>query len=319
MKEVHNIFPIMVDAPANLKTVNFYIVKTEQSLSLVDAGFNNKESYKALELTLQENGFSTGDLTEIILTHNHYDHVGLVNPITRKHPIPVYAHKDAIPRLKRDPRFLEMRVDFYAKLYEEMGCGDAGDKQISFLKKSIERNSNQQVESEIIPIGAKHLHFDVIEVPGHAPDQIALHSLENKEMIAGDLMIEHISSNALVEPDFNGKKLPTLLQHKQSLEKVQKLDIERIYSGHGNIIQNPSSLIRKRIDGIELKAEKIRKVIEEGTTTGDEIARKFYKKSYHSQFSLVMSEIIGHLDYLEISGRVSKEMKNGIWHYYIEK
>ncbi|WP_068672640.1 MBL fold metallo-hydrolase [Oceanobacillus sp. Castelsardo] len=315
MKEVHKIIPIMIDAPANLKTVNFYIVKSEQSLSLVDAGFNNEQSFNALELTLRENGFSIGDLTEIILTHNHYDHVGLVNPITSEHPIPVYAHKDAIPRLKRDRYFLEMRVDFYVKLYEEMGCGDAGDKQIAFLKKSIERNSSQALESEITPIGDKHFHFDILEVPGHAPDQVALYSPENKEMIAGDLIIEHISSNALVEPDFNGEKLPTLLQHKQSLEKVQKMDIERIYSGHGDIIQDPNSLIKKRIDGIELKAEKIRKAIENGATTGDEIARKFYKKSYHSQFSLVMSEIIGHLDYLEKRERVFKEMKNGVWHY----
>jgi glyoxylase-like metal-dependent hydrolase (beta-lactamase superfamily II) len=317
MKEVHKIFPIKVDAPANLKTVNFYIVETEQSLSLVDAGFNNEESYRNLEVTLRENGLSIRDLKEIILTHNHYDHVGLVNTITKGHPIPVYAHKDAIPRLKRDRSFLEMRVDFYVKLYEEMGCGEAGDKQISFLKKSIENNSNQAIEAKINPIDAKHLHFDVLEVPGHAPDQIALYSLDTKEMIAGDLIIEHISSNALVEPDFKGERLPTLLQHKQSLEKIQKLDIEQIYSGHGQIIDHPHSLIKKRLDGIELKAEKIKKVIEEGATTGDEIARKFYKKSYHSQFSLVMSEIIGHLDYLEESKRIIKEMKNGIWHYFI--
>ena len=29
-----------------------------------------------------------------------------------------------------------------------------------------------------------------------------------------------------------------------------------------------------------------------------------------------MSEIIGYLDYLELQGKINKEIEKGIWHYY---
>ncbi|WP_156292036.1 MBL fold metallo-hydrolase [Oceanobacillus salinisoli] len=318
-KETYEIFPIMVDDSTNLRTVNFYLVKTDQSLVLVDAGIHNEDFMNALHKTLYENGFSVEDIAEIILTHNHYDHVGLVNPITEKHPIPVFAHEEAIPRLKRDRAFMEMRVEFYMKLYKEMGCGEAGDKRVAFLRESIEKNRNQSIHADINPIGSSQLGFEVLHVPGHAPDQIALYNEANQEMIAGDLIIDHISSNALVEPDHSGERLPTLIQHKKSLEKIRNLNLKQIYPGHGVLIKEPKVLIDRRLGGIERKAEKFKNLIREGISTGNGLAKSYYKKIYAKQFSLVMSEIIGHLDYLEANEQIKKEMKNGVWHYSVKE
>ncbi|RKQ30788.1 MBL fold metallo-hydrolase [Oceanobacillus halophilus] len=315
-KGKYRIYPIMVD-DRNLKTVNFYLVKTDLKLVLVDAGWNNEESFALLHKTLGKNGFSISDLDEIILTHNHIDHVGLVNRITEKYSIPVFAHKEAIPRLKRDPDFFQMRLEFYVSLYKEMGCGAEGDKRVAYLKKAMEKNSSQALETDILPIGKEHLGFEVIEVPGHAPDQIALFDKPRGELIGGDLLLEHISSNALVEPDYEGRRLPSLIQHKNSLENVQNLDVYRIYPGHGVVIENPHELLTKRITGIDKKAEKLKKLINQGYRTGNEIAKNFYKKSYETQFSLVMSEIIGHLDYMEANQEITKEKEDGVWHYYI--
>ncbi|WP_245831819.1 MBL fold metallo-hydrolase [Oceanobacillus senegalensis] len=312
------IYPIMVHTSSSLRTVNFYLIETGHSLILVDAGWNNDDSKRALQQTLEENDFSLSDLTDIVLTHNHPDHIGLVNQITDKHPIPVFAHKDAIPRMKREREFLEMRLEFFKKLYEEMGCGEAGEKQVRYLRDAIEKNSGQSIQAEITPIGNTHRNFQVIEVPGHAPDQIALWSEKRRELLSGDLLIDHISSNALVEPDYNGERLPTLLQHKHSLEKVLNLSVDRVFSGHGMVIENPTTLIKKRIVGMERKAQKFKNLMkEEGLTTASDIAKVYYKKSYFTQFSLVMSEVIGHLDYMERNEQITKEKKHAVWHYSI--
>ncbi|GAB3789726.1 MBL fold metallo-hydrolase [Virgibacillus kimchii] len=315
----YKIHPIMVDVNSTLKSINFYLIETSRSLMLVDAGLPNEKNREALHTVLQENGFSLNDLTEIILTHNHVDHVGLVNGITDKHPIPVYASEEAIPRLKRDRDFLEMRVDFFAQLYREMGCGEEGEKQTAHLKEAIEKNSAQSIKPEIIPIGKEHEVFKVIEVPGHAPDQIALFDKNERELFSGDLLIEHISSNALIEPDYSGKRLPTVSQHKKSLETIQALHLARVYSGHGKVIEEPDELLKKRLVGIDRKAEKLKKTILDGNVTGSEIAKSYYEKIYHNQFSLVMSEIVGHLDYLEEKQQITKEMINGVWHYALKR
>jgi len=315
----YNIYPISVDVNASLKTINFYLIQIGQSLMLIDAGVNNDDNKKALHTVLQKNGFSLEDLTEIVLTHNHVDHVGLVNWISENRSIPVYAADEAIPRLKRDRDFLEMRLNFFATLYQEMGCGETGDKQAAYLKKAIEKNSSKSIKPEVTPIGNKHKGFGIIKIPGHAPDQIALFDEEERDLFAGDLLINHISSNALIEPNPSGRRLPTVSQHKKSLETVRDLDVNRIYSGHGKVIEEPDELIHKRLSGIDRKAEKVMESIREGLETGNKIAQAIYGKIYDSQFSLVMSEIIGHLDYLENRQQITKEMKNGVWHYAVTR
>lgn len=319
-KKSKEISPIIIDVSSSLQSINFFLVKSNHSLTLIDAGLDNETCWNALIQTLQTNGFTLYDLTEIILTHNHIDHVGLVNRIVTKHPIPVYAHRDAIPRLKRDPDFFQMRTAFFAKLYEEMGCKDAGYEHVAYLQRAIQKNKQNALQTEITPIeSTSFLHFHIVEVPGHSPDQIALYDSSNGYFFSGDLLIKHISSNALVEPDNEGKRLLTLVEHKHSLEKILSIPIELVFPGHGTLINNPKELISKRLNGIERKAEKIRKLVKSGISTGSELAQAYYGNKYKKQFSLVMSEIIGHLDYLEARGKVTKKLKEGVYHYSIHK
>jgi len=312
------VIPIMIPDSSNLKTVNFFIVKQADSLSLIDAGWNNEACWNGFNEILNRNGFSIQDLTEIILTHHHIDHIGLVNRITSVHPIPVYAHEKSIPRLKRDKNFMEMRIQFFTQLYNEMGCGEMGSKQVHYLKNALLHNEQNSLEADITAIqNNKLLNFQVIDIPGHAPDQLAFYDPEQNFLFAGDLLIEHISSNALVEPDESGEKLPTLLQHADSLKRCLSLEGAVIFPGHGKIIERPGELITMRLERMEVKARRLIKLIDSGYTSGNEIARAYYKNTYYDQFSLVMSEIIGHLDYLEIQGKIHKEFVNGVWKYSV--
>ncbi|MGG1399907.1 MBL fold metallo-hydrolase [Bacillus salipaludis] len=312
------VFPIIIPEPSSLKSVNFYLVKQDQSLSLIDAGRNNESCWNGLTDGLKRYGFMIKDITEILLTHHHIDHVGLVDRITSTHPIPIYCHKDSIARLKRDKDFLEMRVDFYSKLYREMGCGEKGENHASYLKKAIEQNKQYTIEADLIPIEDEQVgNFQIVEIPGHSPDQIAFYYEKQNWLFSGDLLIEHISSNALVEPDPNGDRLPTLSQQIASLKKCLDLHTDVVFSGHGSLIENPNSLLLKRLERIEKKAERIIHFIQSGCMTASAIAEAYYKNTYYEQFSLVMSEIIGQLDYLESQGAIVKELVSGVWHYSV--
>lgn len=89
-----------------------------------------------------------------------------------------------------------------------------------------------------------------------------------------------------------------------------------MYSGHGELIRQPYELIEKRLAGIAEKSERFLSLIQSGILTANELAQTYYKKRYIQLFSLVMSEIIGHLDYLEVNGKVEKEWAHGVWHYF---
>ena len=319
-KSGSKVFPIFVPDKSELKSVNFYLIMHEGSLSLIDAGYDNEKCWEALLMTLKQNGFGLNDLTEIILTHHHIDHVGLVNRIVSKHPIPVYASSHSIPRLKRDKTFLEMRVEFFSKLYNEFGCAETGEKHVANMKKSMKKNKDKIIQADITSLKDDSLlHFKLIDVPGHSPDQIAFLDESRKWLFSGDLLIKHISSNAIVEPDNEGNRLSTLIQHMDSLERCASLDIDIVFPGHGTLIQQPVELIRTRLNRIDEKSIRLIHLIQSGVTTASELAYSFYKKTYYEQFGLVMSEIIGQLDYLEANNKINKEFVQGIWHYSVTK
>lgn len=313
-----DVFPIVIPVSNTLKSVNFYLVKQERRLSLIDAGFNNEECWQSLQTVLRQNGFQLQDITEILLTHHHIDHVGLVDRIVAEHSVPVYVHANSVVRLKRDETFLEMRVEFFRRLYEEMGCGELGSKQVENMWHAIKRNKGLKMQSEltILPQHAI-LDFDIIEVPGHAHDQVAYYHRESKWLIAGDVLMEHLSPLAFVEPNFNGKRMKTLVQHINSLKKCLSLQPPLVFSGHGEIIQDAPSLIEKRLNRIEEKANRFLSLIAVGVSTAHDIARMMHKEKYEKQFYNIMTDVIGYLDYLEEQGKIQKKSVFGIYHYYV--
>ncbi|MGO4887621.1 MBL fold metallo-hydrolase [Anaerobacillus sp. MEB173] len=318
-RDGYTVYPICVEAEHGLRTYNFYLIRHGKSLTLIDAGAPVDSCWNELMKTLEGNGFSLTDVSEILLTHHHIDHVGLVNRITEKHPIPVYAHPNSIPRVKRDADFLTMRIDFFDQLYRQMDCGKEGQKHVHYLRTMQKKNDHLKLDPDIISLkgGMSIFDFQVFELPGHAPDQIAFVDEKRKWAFAGDHLIEHISSNAIVEPDHSGQRMHTLSDYKSSLLSFLNLNMDLVFSGHGDIIENPNKLIEMRLARIEEKSQKIKDLIEKGISTGSEVAKTLYQHRYQNQFSLVMSEIIGHLDVLEERHDIEKKVKNNVWYYSV--
>ncbi|WP_307794917.1 MBL fold metallo-hydrolase [Alkalihalobacillus sp. BA299] len=318
-RDGYSVYPIIIPANPGLLTYNFFLVKHNQSLTLIDAGIPSDSCWEGLMETLEKNGFYLQDITEILLTHHHIDHVGVVNRITEQHPIPVYAHPLAIPRVKRDPEFLNTRIAFFEQFYQEMDCGEEGAKQVDYLKKSVEKNAHLKLTAAISPLeeGMRIFDFYVKEVPGHAPDQIALVDERRRWCFGGDHLIQHISSNALVEPDFMNQRIRSLVDYKQSLKAFMDLNVDLVFAGHGEMIEDPKQLIEMRLSRIVKKSEKIKGLIQSGISTGSKLAKQLYQSQYQKQFSLVMSEVVGHLDALEADKQIEKQMKDGVWHYRV--
>src|SRR5699024_9083832 len=224
---------------------------------------------------LQKNGRKIEDIQKIILTHNHHDHIGLVNRIRSHHHIPVYAHRDAVVRLQREPSFFNRRIDFFQALYSKMGCGKDGEIEVKRLREATIKNKDDVLHGEIslLQEGDCLDGLQVVEIPGHAADHIALFHEGSGQLLAGDHLLQHISSNALIEPDAQGQMIPSLQLYETSLKKCLKLPMTVIYPGHGEVITSPHELIKKRIDEIDRKSAKIKRVVAEQARTAAEVAQ----------------------------------------------
>ncbi len=65
---------------------NATVIRSENALILIDNGFTIKET----ERRLQQLGHSPQDLSAILVTHEHSDHIKGVAPLARKYQLPVY-------------------------------------------------------------------------------------------------------------------------------------------------------------------------------------------------------------------------------------
>lgn len=313
------VYPIMIPAAYALRTVNCYLLLDNGSLSLIDSGFASRACWEALATAVEAHGFAFREIDRILLTHSHPDHMGLAGRVAALRSIPVYAHREAIPRLRREEAFLTGRIEFFRAMYRSMGCGEDGERETRRLREALADRTRQRIEGEIVPLedGDDAAGLEVIYTPGHAPDHVAFRHPTRRWLFGGDLLLGHMSSNALVEPDASGRRLPTVAQYIGSLRRAMEVEANIVYPGHGEPIRGVRELCRTRLRGIGKRAEKIRGFVAGGLSVPKDIAVAYYKELYREQFAFVMSETIGYLDYLELEGRVRKERIGEVWHYAV--
>jgi phosphoribosyl 1,2-cyclic phosphodiesterase len=71
------------------------LIATERTRLLVDAGLSRKETFERLAAA----GIAPESLTAILVTHEHTDHIGGLQPIARKLGIPVYLSRLTAPAI----------------------------------------------------------------------------------------------------------------------------------------------------------------------------------------------------------------------------
>jgi glyoxylase-like metal-dependent hydrolase (beta-lactamase superfamily II) len=70
--------------------VNFYLVESPDGLTLVDSGL--PASWKTLDHSVRGLGHSVDDIAALVLTHAHFDHLGLAHRLHTEYGVPVWVH-----------------------------------------------------------------------------------------------------------------------------------------------------------------------------------------------------------------------------------
>lgn len=311
------IYPITLPTPFLVGEVNTYLIQGE-ALTLVDTGPHTKEAKSKLKMELKSLGLTMGDIELVILTHHHPDHIGLVREFMPHAKIA--GHAKLRPWLEKDELFFKNIINFYVDCYTSNGVPQkwidemkqSNEYYMSFTEKA---HLDLELEESSSIDGLKGWH--VMETPGHAQSHISLFRERDGKMIAGDHLIEHISSNAIIEAPYRkGEKRPKpLLQYRKSLEKCLKSSY--VYSGHGSNIANPKELIQKRLSGQIEKAGLFKKKMGKKSVQVFDLCKEVYPQLYQKQTSLTFSETLGHLDLLEENGDVESMEVDGKIYYKV--
>jgi glyoxylase-like metal-dependent hydrolase (beta-lactamase superfamily II) len=319
LQRARGIHAFKVPTPFPVGPVNVYLIE-DDALTLIDAGPKSEEAWAVFKHQLKDAGYVPADIDQVVLTHHHVDHVGLLDCLAQESDIKVLGHCRNEPWISRDPAFFENGRAFFAKLYRAFGVEE---RFFPFLEKMFDSiyRYGCQTSLDVVLKEGDHLRgmagWQVIETPGHAQSHIVLYRERDRLLIGGDHLLAHISSNAIIEAPYPGEaeRPKTLLQYRESLIKLLPLNLSRVLPGHGEEVAHVNPLIDRRLQKQDERAFAIHAVLKSGPLSGFDICKRLFPSKYERELALVLSETLGHLDLLESMGEVEVTEVNGVYCY----
>jgi glyoxylase-like metal-dependent hydrolase (beta-lactamase superfamily II) len=311
---------LRIPTPFQVGRVNTYLLEDEP-LTLIDSGPNSGKALDELERQLDALGHRIEDIELVIVTHQHIDHLGLVDIIAKRSGAEVAALDLLAPFMENFGADAERDDDEAAALMRMHGISEEVVTALRQVTGSFRAwGSKAKVtrplsDGELIELRDRSL--EVQHRPGHSPSDTVFWDEESRILIAADHLIQHISSNALISRplDGSGQRTQPLVTYLDSLKKTRELPAEIVLSGHGEPITGHAALIDERFANHQRRAEKIYALIAEQSRTGHELAQALWGDVAVTQAFLTLSEVIGHVDLLVNAGHVREQTDGAVIRY----
>jgi glyoxylase-like metal-dependent hydrolase (beta-lactamase superfamily II) len=306
---------LRIPTPFQVGRVNTYLLEDEP-LTLIDSGPNSGKALDELERQLDALGHRIENLELIIITHQHIDHLGLVDIIAKRSGAEVAALDLLAPFVENFGADAERDDAEAAALMLRHGISEEVVTALRQVTGSFRAwGSKTKVtrplrDGETVELRDRRL--EVQHRPGHSPSDTAFWDADRRILVAADHLIKHISSNPLISRplDGSGERTQALVTYLRSLQRTRELPAEIVLSGHGEPITDHVALIDERFVLHQRRAEKLYGLILERPRTGHELAQALWGDVAVTQAFLTLSEVIGHVDLLVNAGYV-REAEDG--------
>jgi glyoxylase-like metal-dependent hydrolase (beta-lactamase superfamily II) len=311
---------LSIPTPFAVGRVNCYLIE-DDPLTLIDTGPNSGKALDELSARLDERGHSIDDLGLIVLTHQHIDHLGLVEILVEHSGAEVAALGAAAERFAAFEEDAEREDSFAVEVMLRNGIPE----DVTVALRSVSRSfrgwgskvtvTRSLQDGEVLAFGERRL--EVLHRPGHSPSDTVFWDSERRILIGGDHLIAHISSNPLISRplDGSGRRTQALVTYMESLRKTREMPAEIVLAGHGEPITEHAELIDARLAAHERRKEKIFRLIAERPRSGYELAQAIWGNVAVTQAFLTLSEVIGHADLLVNEARVREDDDGSVIRY----
>jgi glyoxylase-like metal-dependent hydrolase (beta-lactamase superfamily II) len=305
-----------IPTPFAVGKVNSYLIE-DDPLTLVDGGPNYGRGLDVLTESLAARGHSLEDIGLVLITHNHFDHIGLAEIVVEHSGAEVVALGAAAERLGAFEVEAERDDEFAVALMLRSGIPE----EIALALQSVSSSfrgwgapvgvTRPVADGDVVELGGRRL--EVQFRPGHSAMDTVFWDAERRFGFVGDHLLPHVSSNPLINRPLDGSpgRTHSLVSYLDSLSKTRELPEGSIlFPGHGEPIDEHARLIDTRFASTERRKEKMLRLLADGPRSGYEIAQSMWGNIAVTQAFLTLSEVIGHMDLLEAEARV-REIDDG--------
>jgi len=307
-----------IPTPFLVGRVNCYLIE-DDPLTLVDTGPNSGKALDALEQALAARGHRVEDLGLIVVTHQHIDHIGLLEVLVRRSGAEVAAIDRLVGYLGDFRGAAEQDDEFAVALMLRHGIPPEMTQALRSVSSAFRGWGSGAPVTRPLAEGARltlrDRSFAVEHRPGHSPSDTVFWDECGGILLGGDHLIKHISSNPLIARPLDGAddaRPQALRTYIASLSKTRELPARVVLSGHGEPVTDHRELIDERFALTQRRARKIHGLLADGPLTAHELAQRMWGNVAVTQAFLTLSEVLGHLDLLEVEGKVAERDQDGV-------
>ena len=203
---------------------NCYLIKQE-GLILVDAGFPSRG--KKFLRELKNLSIEPKDISLILLTHGHLDHIGSANEIKRLTGGKVAINQHEKDRVEQALKLLPPSVGLWGKIMNELLNIVAS--RMSFPGTPVDL----VLEDKDFPLESYGIHGKAIYTPGHSSGSMSL-LLDTGDAFVGDLIMNGL-------PMRIGPGMPLFAEDTDAIKESWRLLLTSgakwIYPAHGKPFQ----------------------------------------------------------------------------------
>lgn len=308
---------LSLPTPYAVGPVNAYVLAAEP-MTMIDAGVNTVDAENALKLGFAAKGLFVETVERILITHGHPDHYGLVPVIKELSHAEAYMGAEEVARITDHRTFWEL-----GRLLLEAGFPEDLLKDMAERERNLHRvHLATQLEANPIKDGDIFEFRDflliAISLPGHTGGHMGFLEPASGTLFAGDTLLPHASPNPLLEPilepegDSPAHRRRSLKQYLESLDRMEALDLKRVYPGHGPVINNPAETIQYMREHHARRLDVVHTTLSFDGLSAYEVSKRLYPNVNGYDHFLAVSEVIGHLDVLVEQGRAMPDHRDGV-------
>lgn len=224
-----------------------------QKITLIDSGMPTSWEDSILPY-LKKIGRVPKDVTLVICTHTHLDHLGSNKSIKEFCEAEIAMHELAAEE-SENPGFLRGR---YLKRYDQYMTED--EKRL-LMEEPLDQPEKIEVDIRLRDgdqMNIEGLELQVVHTPGHTEDCICLYNPESGILFTGDSVLGRGSARPIAN-------VTNVQQYLTSVNKLKYLKIDTMLAGHAFRPFDP------KIDSPVFKRRSAKKLIKESIAHSEEL------------------------------------------------
>ncbi|KAH7107240.1 Metallo-hydrolase/oxidoreductase [Auriculariales sp. MPI-PUGE-AT-0066] len=282
-----------------LQGTNTYLIGSKLPFILLDTGEGKPEYIPELKSALRDAqaafpSYSAPLVSDILISHRHFDHHGGLPSVLKllrelQSASAPKIHK--FPLSDAEPSETLAKIPTFSETLSKLPVG-------SFTPAASGALLHDLVDGQ--QLFAPDVTLRVVHTPGHTADSVSLALDEERAVFTFDTVLGQ--GTAVFED---------LRLYMQSLHRIAGLDFERLYPGHGPVVEDGPKHVQTYIAHRQARENEILKVMqsnpEQTRWSVQDIVATIYKAYPQNLWAAAAHGVGLHLAKLEAEGKVKRE------------